>query len=308
MFRAAQLIVVHAKIIRMEPKNNIKILILLISIILSSVFDMPSCYAFGNKELILSNGSSLISCSINDNKLSKFREILNRNNWSYVSWPSYDPVNEIIYFEAQNNVHGFSRMIFGITRPFNSETEKKIIEGRRPAISPDGSLLCFYRHPNQLWVLNIKTNDSHLLLSNFADYQPTVWISDQSILYSDTDNQLIKFDVVGGKAEPAGHKFIIPGAISPDRKQVLCGSYDGKSIYFYNIDKNEVVKIKKSGIFSMGTSFLWSQDDEQFLYTRQTFTNLIKFNESRSLFLFLSKKKEIELIDKFELFGGTSLK
>ena len=88
----------------------------------------------------------------------------------------------------------------------------------------------------------------------------------------------------------------------------MCGSYDGKSISIYDVSTNEVSKVKESSIFSMGSSFIWYQDSKQFLYTRQSFKNLVTLNESRSLFLYLSNGEEIKLIDKFALFGGVYIK
>jgi hypothetical protein len=277
-------------------------------IIASIIYSGKSCYAFENGGMILSNGSSLISYTIKSNKISETSNVINGIEWSYVTWPSYDERNKIIYFEAQNKDYGFNRIIFALNESLNSGKAKRIIEGQRPAISFDGSLLSFYRHPNQLWILNTKTIESRLLVSNFSKSQPAVWISDQHLLYSDIDYKLVKLDVFAGVTESTGHQFLIPGALSPDRKRVLCGSYDGKSISSYYISSNEVKKIKESNIYSMGSSFMWFQDSEQFLYTKQTFFSLIKLNESRSLFCFLSNGKDIKMIDKFALFGGIYLK
>ena len=294
----------------MRSTKNLKFLFLFTVIVAIGIFCRQTCYAFESGTFLLSNGTSLIKCIIKENKASLTKDLLNGNEWSYVTWPCYDKKSEAIYFEAENKNYGSNRAVFTLTlnTSLNSKKVTKVIEGRFPAISLTGDLLCFYRYPNQLWLLNTKTMDSRILISNFANYQPAIWISDKHLLYSDIDNNLIKLDVLSGVAEPTGHKFLIPGALSPDRKIVLCGSYDGKSITFYHISTNDVTKIEESSIFSMGSSFVWSQDSKQFLCTRQTFSNLIKFNESRALYKYSINGKRVKLIDRFALLGGISLK
>jgi WD40 repeat protein len=145
------------------------------------------------------------------------------------------------------------------------------------------------------------------LVDNISDYQPTVWISDRSLLYTDMNNHLMKYDVISNKTEDTSYDYGIPAALSPDGSQVLCGSYDGKKIYIYTIKTNEIKLLKKTNLCSMGSSFVWRNDGKSFLYTRQTLGNIIKLNEISSLFLYSLDGKEKKLIDKFSLFGGVQL-
>ncbi|BBO67243.1 hypothetical protein DSCA_11730 [Desulfosarcina alkanivorans] len=81
-----------------------------------------------------------------------------------------------------------------------------------------------------------------------------------------------------------------------------------KKIYLYTIKTNNIKLLKKNNLFSMGSSFVWRNDGKSFLYTRQTFRNLIKLNEIPSLFLYSLDGKEKKLIDKYSFFGGVQIK
>ena len=118
----------------------------------------------------------------------------------------------------------------------------------------------------------------------------------------------MRLDTVSGNVESTGHDYVIPAALSPEGDQVLCGSYDGAKIFMYTIKTNKINVLKKTKLFSMGSNFVWSHDGKYFLYTRQTLSNLIKFNEIRSLFLYSLEGREIKLLYKFSLFGGISIK
>ncbi|BBO67242.1 hypothetical protein DSCA_11720 [Desulfosarcina alkanivorans] len=145
------------------------------------------------------------------------------------------PGNEMIYFEAENKNWGPSRQTFFIELNDKAKNPKQIVEGRRPSISPNGNLLSFYRHPNELWILEINKQKKFRIVSDFSDYQPAVWISDRSLLYTDKNNHLTKFDVISKKKKDIGYDNVIPSALSPDEKHVLCGSWDGKkNILIYN--------------------------------------------------------------------------
>ncbi len=258
---------------------------------------------------IVSSGGGLIEYSLTNNKLKRLDCLLSNKQWNNVYWPIYDKKRGLIYFEAENEKFGHSRQIFCVSVSNKKKSVTQVTKGRRPSISLNGHMLAYYLHPNQLWVLDKSNNKKKKVLSNIADYQPVVWISNQHLLYTDINGYLMRLDVASGKTNCTGHKNIIPGALSPDGNSVLCGSYSGHKIFIYTISDNEIRTLIKSKIYSMGSSFVWSSDGKYFLYTKQTLSNLIKFEESRSLFLYLilPKGKEIKLVEKFSLFGGVSI-
>lgn len=258
------------------------------------------------ESFIISPGGQLIKYSLTNSILEKHSKLLPGQQWSNVYWPTYDRGKGLLYFEAENKDFGWSRSIFCLDITNENQQAIKIIEGRRPSVSPDGRLLAYYQHPNQLWVLELESQENKKVVSNISDYQPVVWISNQQLLYTDVNNHLMRLDVGSGGMDNTGHNAIIPGALSPDGDNVLCGSYDGSKIVMYFVKTNKVTVLKKSIFFSMGSSFVWSHDGKFFLYTRQILSNLIKLKEIRSLFLYSLGGEEIKLINKFSLFGGVS--
>lgn len=256
---------------------------------------------------IISTGNELREILFQNGELKANKSILISKKFDSAVWPAYDKKNGLIYFEAQNEEFGWAHQIFSMNFFDKDQNYKKVTEGRRPAISQNGSLLAYYRHPNQLWLLEIESNTEKKIVLDISDNTPIVWISNLDFLYTDIDQNMIKMNVLSGKGVMTGHRYIIPGALSPDKKQILCGSYDGKKIFLYTISTNEIDVLKKSIFFSMGSSFVWSYDGESFLYTRQILLNQIKLIESQSLFLCMMSGKEIKLIDRFSLFGGFAL-
>ncbi len=273
-----------------------------------TIFFVLSCSPVNCTELILSNGSSLYKHLISNKEISDSTLLFGGQKWNYVVWPSYDKTNNLIYFEARNSDYGNENYIFSVDVSSLPYAVNKVTKGYFPAISLNGEFLSYYRHPNQLWIKHIKNHKEHLLVKDFARYQPVVWISNKHILYSDTENKLVKFDVTSGNIDLTGHSFTIPGALSPTREYVLCGGYYGNNIYSYNIKTNEISNIKYSSIFSLGSSFIFVNNTENFIYTRQTFSNIIKLNETKGLFLRTKDGEEQEILDTFSLFGGISVK
>lgn len=182
-----------------------------------------------------------------------------------------------------------------------------IIQGLSPSIPPDGSLLIYYQHPNQLWLLEIKSQIKKQIILNASNRKPIVWISDKDFLFTDKNEKLMRMNIVSERIKNTGHQYVIPDALSPDGERVLCGSYDGQKIFIYTIKTNSITTFKKTFFFSMGSSFVWTLDGKYFLYTRQTLANLIQLNESKSLFLCSLDGKEQKLIDWFALLGGFAL-
>jgi Tol biopolymer transport system component len=260
-----------------------------------------------NTLFIISNGNELVELLIQNGALSTTNNLFVDKKWDSMIWPSYDKKNGLLYFEAKNDDFGWASQIFSKKLCDKKEHPIKVIKGLSPSISPNGSLLVYYQHPNQLWLLEIKSQAKKQIVSNVSNGKPIVWISDKDFLFTDKNEKLIRMDVVSGRVKNTGHQYVIPDALSPDGERVLCGSYDGQKIFIYTIKTNSITTFKKTFFFSMGSSFVWTLDGKQFLYTRQTLLNLIQLNESRSLFLCSLDGKEKKLIDWFALFGGFAL-
>jgi len=258
------------------------------------------------ENFIISPGGVLIEYVLENGSIKGSGSLPESKQWSDSYWPSYDRKNGLIYFEAEHKGSGWSRQIFFIAIDDKKMNPIRVVEGRQPSISLDGSMLAYSRHPNQLWLFDIKSKESKKAASDILAAQPVVWISSKDLLYSDLNNNLVRYDIGAGKADKTGHDHVIPGALSPGENRVLCGSYDGSKILMYTINTNKIEVLKKSILFSMGSSFVWSRNGKYFLYTKQTLSNLIRLNESRSLYRYAFGGEETLLIDKFSLFGGFS--
>lgn len=260
-----------------------------------------------HEQFVASFSGALQKCILQRDKIRIDRDILNNAKWSHVYWPSYDEAKESIYFVAKDRLdQDASANIYSISLlALNQEPKKLIDNARYPSLSPSNNLLAFYRHPNQLWIQNLENMNAQKAVSDIVNYQPCVWVSNTHLLYIDLDNELISLDVPKGERQKTGYSAIVPGALSPDGKRVLCGSSDGMKIYFYFPLSNKIELIKESKFRSMGTSFIWLPDGSGFLFTMQTWSNILRLNESRDLFLYmLSEKEETLLLGKIALFGG----
>jgi hypothetical protein len=261
-------------------------------------------------QFLASFSGALERFTLERGKIRTAENILNSNRWSHVYWPSYDEEKDLIYFvakdshdqELRTNIYRFSFL------SQNKEPIRLIINARHPSLSPDNNLMAFYRHPNQLWIQRLEEINERKVASDIANYQPCVWVSNTRLLYVNISNNLILLDLAKGEKQKTGFNSIVPGALSPNGKKVLCGSSDGKKIYYYSPFSNELKLIKENKFRSIGTSFIWLPDGTGFFFTMQKWSNILSFNESRDLFVYtLSDQKETFLVEKIALFGGVFL-
>ena len=285
----------------------ISILIFIVLIVKVPIFANDTII---HKEFFSSFSGVLQRCIFQDGKISKADNILNNDRWAHAYWPSYDKAKKNIYFfakdslERENSAGLYSLSLFAL----NQEPEKLLNNVRHPSLSTDNITLAFYQHPNQLWIQILGEIHGKRIVSDMVNYQPCVWISGTHLLYIDLSNNLVLLDSTNGEKIITGHKSIVPGALSPDCEKVLCGSSDGKKIYIYSPLSNELKLLKENKLQSIGTSFIWLPDGTGFLFTMQTWSNILKFNESRDLFLYtLSDHEETFLLKKIALFGGVFL-
>lgn len=207
-------------------KWNLKVLFFLLPLL--SIEPAFSSERMESELFVISPGNEMILYRLRDGKIRGLNSFLPDNKYINVYWPCYSKRNKIIYFEAENKNFGLSRQIFCIELGDKTKNPRKVVEGRRPSISSNGKLLSYYRHPNELWMLEIDSQKEMRLVSDISDYQPAVWISEQSLLYNDKNNHLMKLDVFSNKTDNTSYDDVIPAALSPDGNRVLCGSYDGK--------------------------------------------------------------------------------
>ncbi|KQC11410.1 MAG: hypothetical protein APR62_01645 [Smithella sp. SDB] len=230
----------------------------------------------------------------------KLSQKINFEKIDHFAWPNCDKSTGDVYFEGENidSKHKTSYIYkFNIDNPAKL---KLVLEGRYPALSTDGKLLVYYQHPNQLWLLNLKNEQIEMIVDDMLNYRPPVWISPNRLLYYSNTRQLILLDILTKEKRVTGHEKIVPGALSPDGKTVLCS--DARKIYIYSIDTNKIETIKETKFLSIGSDFIWRPDGKSFFYWRQTWAKQLQLQEGYGSFLFsLEDKTEKQLAP----FGGS---
>lgn len=231
--------------------------------------------------------------------------LLPRERWGSLNWPCYNDNADIMYLEANREPFGGSSHIISTTLLTSTHQPIILTMGKMPSLCPNGEFVAFYRHPNQLWIFEVKTKDSKLLISDIIDIQPAVWISNRHLLYTNTKRNMLILDIISGNITNTGHQDIIPSVLSPSGTHILCGNYNGDKIFLYTPKDNTLKLLKNSKILSLGTSFVWFPSEQAFLYSRQSFwNNLIKFKEGQNLYIHPFDKKEKKLADQCYLTGG----
>lgn len=224
-----------------------------------------------------------------------------------VYWPTYESDAGILIFEAKSKSENGKTSIYSMAIHNENTKVLKIIDGRYPSLSSDGRILAYYKHPNELWTMNLRHNTSKKVASDMLKRQPVVWLPNNKILYASLSKEAIIVDSKNDQIKPTGIYDIIPSSISPSGAHVLCGSHDGKQIFLYSVDTKDLNLLKKTKFLTMGTSFVWLPNDEGFLFTRQTWSNVLRLNEATDLFLHKFKNDETDVMDNVVMYGGVQL-
>jgi len=221
---------------------------------------------------------------------------------NYLAWPNYDRVNNRLYFEGRAPTS--HSKIYRYTASDKNKLST-VVEGRLPALSPDGSLLSYYRHPSHLWIMNLQTGNSTEVADDIDGYKPPVWVANTRLLYNNTSISLILLDVSNRKKVFTGHEMVTPGALSPDGKTVICSGNRSIKIFIYFLETNRLQLVQENTFLSINSKFIWRPDGKSFLYIRQTWANTLRFRETGGLFLYsLEDGKDTQLLGSFHFFGG----
>ena len=272
-------------------------------------FTLPVVASDLNREeqIIASIDSSLKKITFLNNKINKTETILSYSKWSYFNGLAFSRETETIYFAAlRDDEYKFAIYSLNINS-LNKEPEKLISNGWRPALSLDSSKMAFLRNPNQLWIHNIKSKNSKKALNDIYSRSQCVWIANDKLLYHNLSDELIIFNVSKNEKKQTGHSYVVPGALSPDQNKVLCGSYYGNDIFLFYPSTNELKSIKKNKYLGFGSIFTWLNDGSGFLYTMQTWMNVLTLNETRDLFLHKFSGKDAHLLNTPGFSGGVSI-
>ena len=253
----------------------------------------------------MSNGGILLDAVIEDSSFEKKPVQLTIAGLSAMVWPSSGS-DGYLYFQGRGVKEGAG--IFRLLPDDEDGEVTPVVAGILPSISPSGRYLSFFRirhKTKRLLVIHVESGRTLVDLSGVGAVQPTVWISDQQMMLNLDDRKLVSLNVSTGEISDLNNPGLVPGAASPDRTKVLCGTYDGKRVYLLDSASGEVRPLIETYFTTVGTNFVWSNNGRAFLYSRQSIKNLVQLRESRDLFLH-GVDGDLKLISDLSLFGGVS--
>ena len=281
--------------------------ILRVLLALLGILQMPSAAATTSERYLLAIGGELGVYAIRDGAMVLERRVLDAQ-WGDVAAPNVHPTNGTVYFEAKATRRLGSAKIYSLRSLDSSDAPQEVVEGRSPSLSPDGKKIAFYRHPDQLWLMSLIDHSQEKLADDMARYfRQVVWISSSELLFRDTGDRLMLLNTVSMDRKDTGHRGLVPAALSPDRKRVLCGTSVGRRIVLYSIEDGAVKTLVEKVAFSVGPSPVWSLNGDSFLYTRQRLRSYLRLSEGEDLALRSMGGKERFVMSEAALFGGVAL-
>ena len=261
-------------------------------------------YAMGEEYYLIGTASSINEMEIFslNGDVFKLHKKIKLPEIIYFQWPNYNRVTHDLYFEGSSEIPTHSRYIYKYN-PDNNHPIEQILEGAYPALSPDGKWLAYRQ--GHLWLFNLEKKQTKEIADDMNNVQPPVWISNSRMLYYSINNQLILLDILTGEKRMTGYEKIIPGALSPDGKKVLCVNLESDKIILYSINDNKIETIKESKFLSINSNFIWQPNGKSFLFCRQRWSTVLQLKEWGSLFLFsLEDRTEKDLNLGIGFLGG----
>jgi len=256
--------------------------------------------------LVISNGVELKLANLIDNAIKNTQEILDRLEWTHALYPCFNAKNNELFFEAENLRSPTPVWIYAINLSGKAYEPRKIVEGQAPSINTNYSMLSYYKHPHELWVVSFENGEKRKIADDIGNNTPAVWFSEYELLYRNKENKLVKINGETGAKKDTGIEGIDPSAFSPKIGKVLC-SADGRKIYLYSPENNNLELIKEFKFLSVGRSFVFTNNGDSFLYTRQTLFKQLQINEGHDLFICLLNGNETKVLENVALFGGVFL-
>jgi len=164
--------------------------------------------------------------------------------------------------------------------------------------------------PKRLVVRNLKSGEERVVAEGLNPYftQAPIWVSNKALLYWDISEHMIRVNIFSKEKEDMNFKGLEPCAVSPDGKKVIAidrrSDFDS-TIYVLDLERKKPELVKRFSHFSLQGAFIWSPNGTSFVYTRQSWSNLLPFQEVGNLYWYdLATKREIKLADTVSLVGG----
>jgi Tol biopolymer transport system component len=264
--------------------------------------------ASAGEHFVLSNGARIYLYELNNNEIRKVSDILSLTEWNAIR-PSYNAIRDTILFEGRRYDDTFA-WLFEIKgwRDKNRLRINRLIQGRMPSLSPDGKNIAYLNFDRDLVISAFQNLQKPIaIVENLRLFVPVIWLDESSIIFNDKDNNLVIFNVLSQTKRRLNARNLNPVAASKSRQQLLLVSNDGSKLVLIEPSTNLTKTLVRSKFLSIVASAVWLNDESGFLYSRQTWGNILTLSEVTSLFIHKIGKGEKEVLKKFSLFGGTSV-
>ncbi|MBI3313279.1 MAG: hypothetical protein HYZ83_03510 [Candidatus Omnitrophica bacterium] len=176
--------------------------------------------------------------------------------------------------------------------------------GGKPALLKDEEM-----KPSQLLIKNILNGDEKIIAKDASPFGlPAIWLADDELIYKNISDGTVLININTQKKQIWNlKKGISPNALSPDGKHLLCDDYlaGGKNVYLLDLKDQSLKPVMHSWFFLIQSADFLSPDGKSFIYTRQSWEDLIPLHEVGNIYWRdLSTGKEQKLSDNVALFGG----
>lgn len=190
------------------------------------------------------------------------------------------------------------------------------------SLSPDESLLAYYRHPNKLVIKKYtdleRDNHEKVVADNLLVSSRPLWLSNTVIVYNSIDNKMLKLDIQSSEQQIMKNNTFC-SSISPDGKYILAFFSDNKNSYIdlYDLNSSNWKVIVKGAKQQVSSPEIWAPDGKRFVFTklrglirtfniRRLLNDLVASLEERhDLYIYsLNTGEESKIIEDELTFGG----
>jgi hypothetical protein len=252
--------------------------------------------------VVLSNGSEIGFAHYRDDILQIDTTPLKESKLLNPVWPSYSKSMGMLVFEARENGHNG---IYKANAKDSFQNSELLMLGRYPALSPDGDKIAYFNEHNNLAIKDVRFGTGMLIeesYENLSVWRRPLWISNNELLYITKNEEVFVFNLSENSRSKLISEKLFP--VSSTDGAILFIDHDARTLFEYKTGKLKVVF--KNRLLSIGPGIVMLRDG--FLYSRQTWPEVLRLSESQALFYFRrDSRSEKELVSNLSLFGGSLL-
>jgi len=256
--------------------------------------------------MVLSNGSEMSFAHFREGILHIEFTLFKTSKVKMLNpvWPSYDESTGDLVFGAHEQ--GVSGIYKANSVDFFKSAEL-LMPGNYPALSPDGDMIAYVNEHHIIAVKDIFSGTDILIdepYETLSLWRRPVWLSNNELIYVTRNDDVFVFNRSENSHSKLFSKKLFP--VASRSGVVLFVDHDARSLFEYKAGELKLVFENRFLSISPGIVLFGNGDD--FLYSRQTWSQVIRLSESNTTFYFSrSGGSEKELMSKFSLFGGSLL-